>query len=206
MNPPPHNPRITSNNLIYTYQDRRVGTGRGPNSRYMGGGLWEKRFYLPQLFRVTFWGGWISPEGYFYPNLSHGADDYTLRGAGLSDPPSNRWPDRPTWALWLGWIRVSYWQNYGGSMISPNPYTIRRIIFSIAPGKLTQLGHRRVIAVARYFEDLFDGTRAPLSFGLETVQIRNVESGEAPIGVDSETQRTTNSKTLGIALHPHRVR
>lgn len=189
-----------SNLLPFVYQDTKVGTGKGPNSRYMGGGLWEKRWHLPTYFRVSFWGGWISPVGLFYINLGVNSDNYTLSLAGVGDAPSTRWPDRAAWALHLGWIRVGYWQNYGGTqVVSPNPYTIRRIIFSLVPGSTSERAARRAAAVAEYFEDLFDVGRPPY-FVVEGVELTGMDT-DGPITLGNDEYRASNSRSLQLLLN-----
>ena len=111
--------------------------------------------HVPQGFKISFHGGWVSPLGVFYPLRFGGDPDYPLRPRlSLSNHPQN-FSDLHQLAYYLGWFRVAYAQTYGGTRIHEQKNTRRTAIFDFAPDFISNKRVLSLLDTAKIFEKRF---------------------------------------------------
>jgi len=111
--------------------------------------------HVPQGFKITFHGGWVSPLGVFYPLRFGGDPDYPLRARLNLANHAENFSDLHQLAYYLGWFRVGYSQTYGGLRIHEQKNTKRTAIFDFAPDFISNKRILSVIDTAKIFEKRF---------------------------------------------------
>lgn len=110
---------------------------------------------VPQGFKITFHGGWVSPLGVFYPLRFGGDPDYPLRARlSLGSQPQN-FTDLMQLAYFKGWFRVGYSQTYGGLRINEQKNARRTAIFDFAPDCISNKRVLSLLDTAKIFEKRF---------------------------------------------------
>lgn len=134
----------------------------------------KKVKWLPVAFRITYYGGWLSPRGILYNNIQSNYDESTLNRGHLNIPVDLRdiW-SLIDYAYYNGWISISYYQSYGGTTINFSKFVRRRITITCTKNTLTDPKiYRRLLAVIRFYEEFF---RKKLEYDIVNIEFLNVE-------------------------------
>lgn len=169
----------------------------------------SKYQWLPVAFKVTYHGGWLTPKGRMWANVIQDYDSFTLGKTGI------QW-DQKSWRSILdqayseGYIRIGYYQTYGGSRITFSPFIRREIILKMCPNALSESNMRRVLALVRFYEAFFKGNVTFRVIELE-VEDTGLDSNGLPTmeksvrGVDEASNRLLHS-SLAVQVELIRIR
>lgn len=140
-------------------------------------------FYIPQGFKITVHGGWMSPNGVYFPLRFGGDEDYVLRPRlNLASYPQN-FTNLMQLAYYLGWVKVEYTQSMGGkSKINEGKNTRRTVTLAFSPEFVSNRRSLSVLDIAKIFERRFEKSRLTFrarlhSFsGLDPIDMGDVNS------------------------------
>lgn len=152
--------------------------------------LRQKFKWMPTAMRFTAYGGYLSPRGMFFANKAQNYEDETLTRGYLWVPPDkqDQWTLQD-WALYSGWVRVDWFQSYGGKILNFSPHIVRRLSLTLYPaaGMLDRPDFMlRILSMVRAYEDLF---QEQLTYEIFCVNFLNLDDPDLPVSSYVERKR-----------------
>lgn len=147
--------------------------------------------WLPTAMRFSAFGGFMSPRGMFFANKAQNYENETLTRGYLwvPDDKVDRWALQD-WALYQGWVRLDWWQSYGGtSTLNFSPHVVRRLTLTLYPGagQLDRPEYMlRLLSMIRAYDDLF---QEALVYEIACVNFLNLDDPDLPVSSFVETKR-----------------